>query len=113
MAAGSSTVSLTGLSSGIVPSFSFAMIVASCAVGFEDEVVRNHHAHRKTWPDGDGRLNVERAANHLLAGLIDALRHPLLNGFSERAIVVTTHAGLRSDAEQRRENRRREQRAQG
>src|SRR6185437_4019105 len=110
MAAGSSTVSLTGLSSGIVPSLSFAMIVASCAVGFEDKVVRDHHAHRKTWPDGDGRLDVERTADHLLAGLIDALRHPLLDGFSERAVVVAAHAGLRSDAEERREDRRLEQR---
>src|SRR5574337_1422953 len=97
MAAGSSTVSLTGLSSGIVPSFSFAMIVASSAVGFENEVVRDHHAHRKTWPDRDRRLDVERAADNLLAGLVDALRHPLLNGLGERAIVVATHAGLRSE----------------
>src|SRR5579883_2660940 len=111
MAAGSSTVSFTGLSSGIVPSFSFAMIVASCAVRFEDKVVRDHHAHWKTRPDGDGRLNVERAADHLLAGLIDALRHPLLNGLGKRAVVVATHAGLRSDAEERREDRRLEQRA--
>src|SRR5579883_1080652 len=111
MAAGSSTVSLTGLSSGIVPSFSFAMIVASCAVGFENEVVRDHHAHWKTWPDGDGRLDVERAADYLLPGLVDALRHALLNGLGERAIIVAAHAGLRSDAEQRREDRRFEQRA--
>src|SRR5579883_306045 len=111
MAAGSSTVSLTGLSSGIVPSFSFAMIVASCAIRFEDEVVRDHHAHRKTWPDSDGRLNVERPADHLLAGLIDALRHALLNGLGERAVVVAAHAGLRSDTKQRREDRRLEQRA--
>src|SRR5579883_451216 len=111
MAAGSSTVSFTGLSSGIVLSFSFAMIVASCAVRFEDKVVRDHHAHRKTWPDGDGRLDVERTADHLLAGLIDALRYALLNGLGERAVVVAAHAGLRSDAEQRGENRRLEQRA--
>src|SRR5579884_1503649 len=111
MAAGSSTVSLTGLSSGIVPSFSFAMIVASCAVGFENEVVRDHHAHWKAWPDGDGRLDVERAADHLLAGLVHALRHALLNGLGEGAVVVAAHAGLRSDAEQRGENRRLEQRA--
>ena len=96
---------------GIVPSFSFAMIVASCAVGFENEVVRDYHAHWKFRTDGDRRLDVKRAADHLLAGLINALRHSLLNGLSERAIVVAAHAGLRSDAEQRGEDRRLEQHA--
>src|SRR3974390_2301870 len=111
MAAGSSTVSLTGLSSGIVPSFSFDMIVASCAVGFEDEVVRNHHPHWKTWPNGDGRLDVERAADHLLAGLVDALRHALLNGGGQRAVVIAAHTGFRPDAQDGREDRGLEQRA--
>jgi hypothetical protein len=73
--------------------------------------VRDHHADWKTWPDGDGRLDVERAADHLLAGLVDALRHTLLNGLGERAVVVAADASLRSDAEQRGEDRPLEQHA--
>src|SRR5579863_6312273 len=111
MEAGSSTVSFTGLSSAMTPSFSLAKGTSSSAVGFEHEIVRDHHTDRETRADGDGRLDAERAADHLLAGLVDALRRPLLDRFGKRAVAVAAHAGLRPDAEDGREDRGLEQHA--
>src|SRR5262249_43770023 len=111
MDAGSSTVSFTGLSSAMTPSLSFAIRTSSAAIGFEHEIVRDHHPNRETRTDGDGRLDVERAADHLLAGLVEALRHALLDGLGERAIVVAAHAGFRADAQDGREDRGLEQHA--
>ena len=51
-------VSFIGLSSWIAPSFSFAMVASSASIGFENEIVGDHHAHRKSRPDGDGWLDV-------------------------------------------------------
>ncbi len=79
-------------------------IASSRAVGFEDEIVGDHHAHQKTRSDCDRRLDVERTADHLLTGLVDALRHPLLNGSGQRAVIVAAHASLRSDAQDSRED---------
>src|SRR5690242_17619605 len=110
MAAGSSTVSLTGLSSGIVPSFSFAMIVASCAVWLENEIMGDHHADGETRPDRDRRLDIERAPDQLLAGLIEALRCALSDRLRQ---IVLAAAGARfgADAQERGEDRRLEQHA--
>ena len=56
------------------------------AVRFEHEIMRDHHSHRETRSNRDCRLNVQRAADDLLAGLIDALRHSLLDRFGKRAV---------------------------
>jgi hypothetical protein len=42
-------------------------------IGREYEVAIDDHADRKSRPDGDGRLDVEVAANDLLAGLVQAI----------------------------------------
>src|ERR1700712_1142556 len=99
MEAGSSIVSFTGLSSAMAPSFSLAKGTSSSAVGFEHEIVCDHHANRETGADGDGRLDAERAADHLLAALVDALRCPLLDRFGGRAVAVAAHASLRPDTQ--------------
>src|SRR5215475_6926172 len=44
----------------------------------EHEVPIDNHADRKAGPDGDRRLDVEIAANDLLAGLVEAIGAPLL-----------------------------------
>src|ERR1700722_15266571 len=97
-------VSFTRLSSAIAPSFNFAKAASSGPIGFEDEVVGNHHADRKPRPDGDCRLDAERPAYHLLASLIYALPHPLLDRFGERTVAVAAHTGLRSDAQNGRQD---------
>jgi hypothetical protein len=66
---------LDGLSSAMVPSFSFAMYL-SASVWFEHEVAIDDYPHRKTRPDCQGRLNVEIAPNDLLAGLVQGIPCP-------------------------------------
>src|SRR5208337_4248876 len=110
MAAGSSTVSLTGLSSAIAPSFSFAICRTSALIGFENEIPVDDHAHRKPRPDRQRRLDVQIAANDLLAGLIDALGRARTQSPDESALVVL-RTGFRSNAEQGREDRCLEQHA--
>src|SRR5579875_3871759 len=104
MAAGRSSDSLTGLSSGIAPSFSLAIAASSSAIRLQNEIVGDHDPHREAGTDGDGRLDIQGTADDLLAGLVDALGEALLECHGERAIVVAAHAGFRSDAEQGRED---------
>src|SRR5215475_7037247 len=86
-AAGSSTVSLTGLSSGMAESFSLPIAV-SALIGREHEVAVNNDADRKAGPDGDGRLDVEIAAHDLLAGLIEAVGAPTPERRHDSVVVV-------------------------
>jgi FMN-dependent NADH-azoreductase len=66
MAAGSSTVSFTGLSSAMAPSLSFDIFASSSPVRFEHEVTIDDHAHRESRPDRQCRLDIEIALNGLL-----------------------------------------------
>jgi transposase, IS5 family len=50
---------LTGLSSSIVLSFSFAMIVSSGAIGFENKIVGDQDPDGEARLDGDGRLDIQ------------------------------------------------------
>src|SRR5712691_6108850 len=70
-AAGSSTVSLTGLSSGTAVSFSFAMF--SVVIGREHEIAIDDHAGRESWPDRQRGLGIDVAAYDQLAGLVEAV----------------------------------------
>src|ERR1700733_3518927 len=74
------------------------------SVGFEDEIVGDHDSNGEPRPDGDGWLNIERPSDELFAGLVEALGSPLTDRLDERVFVVAGPR-LRSDAEQRRENR--------
>src|ERR1700734_501940 len=103
-------VSFTGLSSAIAPSFSFAMTASSGAIGFEDEVVGDHHANREAWPDGDGRLDVQGARDDLLAGLVEALRRSLADCLRQ-VVLAVAGAGLGPDTQQRGQDRGLEQHA--
>src|SRR5579872_379678 len=71
--AGSSTVSLTGLSSAIALSFSFAMFFSSSLVRLQHEILVDDDAHRKSRPNRQGRLNIEILLNDFLAGLVEAI----------------------------------------
>jgi hypothetical protein len=66
-------VSLTGLSTDIAPSLSFAMVAALTSVRFKHEITVDDHAHRETRSDRQGRLDVKIALNDLLSGLIQAI----------------------------------------
>src|SRR5665213_1645574 len=110
MAAGSSTVSFTGLSSASAPSFSFAMAASSRVVGFENEIVGDQHPDRKAGADGDCRLDVERALHDLPARLADTVGGSLPQGLHQRIFIVAG-ARLRPDAEDGRQDRGFEQHA--
>ena len=83
-----STVSFTGLSSAMAPSFSFAIFSAS--VWFEHEVAIDDYPHRKTRPDCQGRLDVEIAPNDLLTGLIQGIPCPTAKGLQNGAVSVVS-----------------------
>ena len=52
--------------------FNFSAMV-STLIGCEHKVAVDDHAHRKARSDRDGRLNVQIATHHLLAGLVEAV----------------------------------------
>jgi hypothetical protein len=60
MAAGSSTVNFTGLSSSMAPSFNFAG-KSSALIWFENEGLGHQHPDRKARSDGDARLDIPRS----------------------------------------------------
>src|SRR5262249_39223042 len=45
----------------------------SALIGDEDEIAIDDHPHRKAWPDGERRLDVEIALRDLLTGLAEAV----------------------------------------
>src|SRR5260221_9128331 len=97
-------VNFTGLSSGIVPSFSFVMKASSPAIRLEHKIVGNQHPHGKAWSDRDRRLHVQRSSDHLLSDLVKALRCASPDGLNQ-VILIVTGSGLRADAEKRGEDR--------
>jgi hypothetical protein len=101
-------VSLTGLSSAIAPSFSFATAAYSRGIGFKNQIVGDEHPDREAGADGDRRLNVQRALHDLPAGLADAVGGSLPQGLDELVLVVA-RACFRPDAENRRQDRGLEQ----
>jgi hypothetical protein len=70
-----------------------------------DEVPIDDYPRRKTRPDRNRRLDIERSAHDLLADLVDALRRPLLDRLNERVPIVA-HADLGADAEHSRKDGR-------
>src|ERR1700677_2973343 len=95
----------------MAPSLSFFNWASSTAIRFKNEVASDYDPHGETWPNGDGGLDAQRAADHLLSGLVDALRQPLLDCLRERAVAVAARAGFRADAQDGREDRCLEQHA--
>ena len=79
-------------------------------IGFEYEVVGDQDADREARPNGDGRLNVQRPADDLLANLAEALRRALTDRLG-KIVFAVAGAGLGADAEQGREDRGFEQHA--
>src|SRR5258708_35922956 len=102
-------VSFTGLSSSIALSFSFDMAFSS-AIGLEHEIAGDQNADGETRPDGDGGLHVQGTADDALANLVDAVR-PAPSNRAEQFIFGAACSDFRSDAQERREDRRLEQRA--
>ena len=99
MAAGNSMVSLTGLSFGRATELQLGHRLPLSLIGLEHEIAVDDHAHRKSGPDRQRRLDVEIAADDLLTGLVDALGSALRKAWT-RAFSLLLRAGLRSDAEQ-------------
>ena len=97
MAAGSSIEILTGLSSAMAPSFSFA---TSASVGFEYEVASYDHPHGEARADGERRLDRELTAHDLLTGVVDSVLGAALDGLDEFVLIVGREFG--SNAEKRR-----------
>jgi hypothetical protein len=89
--AGSSTVSFTGLSSAMAPSFSFA--ISSASVWFEHKVAIDDYSHRETRPDCKGRLDVEIAPYDLLTGLAQGIPCPTAKGLQNGVVSVAIRAG--------------------
>jgi hypothetical protein len=62
-------------------------VASSALIGFEYEIPVDDHTHRKSRPDREHRLDVEIAADDLLAGLVDALGCALTQSRNESALV--------------------------
>src|SRR6202171_211942 len=103
MAADSSTVSFTGFLFAIAPSFTFATAAPARGIGFKNQIVGDQHPDREARPNGDRRLNVQRALHDLPAGLADAVRRSLPQRLDELVLVVA-RACFRPDAENRRQD---------
>src|SRR6266581_7612644 len=73
MAAGSSTVSFTGLSSAMAPSLSFAICIFLPLVRLQYEVTIDDHPHGEARPNRQCRLDIEIALNSFLSGLIQTV----------------------------------------
>ena len=71
----------------------------------EHEIAVDEDPDREARPDGEGRLDIDLAADELLAGLIDRILASTLQGADEIALIAV-RAKLRADAEQSRERRR-------
>ena len=87
-----------------------AMTASSTWVGFKHEVMSDQNAGREARPNGNGRLNVQGASDHLLADLAKSLRRALTKGLYKRVLVVVG-AGFGPDTEKRCQDRRLEQHA--
>jgi hypothetical protein len=61
-------------------------VASSALIGFEYEIPVDDHTHRKSRPDREHRLDVEIAADDLLAGLVDALGCALTQSRNESAL---------------------------
>src|SRR6516162_9713187 len=86
-AAGSSIVSLIGLSSRISEIFNCSAII-STLIGCEQEVAVDDHAHREAWPDRDRGLNIQIATNELLAGLVETVGATAAERGHDRAVAA-------------------------
>jgi len=62
----------------------------------------DQHADRESRPNGDRRLNVQRASDDLLADLAEPLRRALTECLHERILVVVGAGGDPDNASQYR-----------
>jgi len=92
----------------MAPSLSFDIFASSSPVRFEHQVTIDDHAHRKSRPDRQCRLDIKIALNDFLSGLVQAIA----GSTTERCddITIAASAGgsskFATDAEQRRKERR-------
>jgi hypothetical protein len=59
----------------------------STPIGFEDEVTRNHDAHREARADGQGRRHIQLTADDLVTGAADRVLRSFANGASDVIII--------------------------
>ena len=71
----------------------------------EHEIAVDEDPDRESRPDGESRLDIDLAADELLARLVDRVLASTLQGADEIALIAV-RAKLRGDAEQGRERRR-------
>src|SRR5690606_29377177 len=90
-------VSLIGVRSGSLPSFSIGSLL-SAGPRTQHEILVDDHAQWKSGADGDGGLDVEIPGDDLLPGLTAGLLGRLADGPDEVALAVDGQ--LRSDPEQ-------------
>src|SRR5258708_25088583 len=89
----------------MAPSLSFAMFMSSPFVRLQHEVTIDNHAHRKTWPDRQRRLNVKIPLNDFLPGLVQAIAGSEPKRLNETPVIAGTALGagaeLTTNAKQR------------
>jgi hypothetical protein len=97
-----SIVSLTGLSSTMAPSLSFAMFMSLPFIRLKYEITIDDHAHREPRPDrqirlnveiAQSQLNVEIALNDFLPGLVQTIACPEPERLNENPVVAGTAIG--------------------
>jgi hypothetical protein len=68
--------------------FQLGRLHFSPLVRLQHQIPRDHYANRKTRPDRQGRLDVQIAPNHLLAGLVQGIPCPTAQCLNDGAVAV-------------------------
>src|SRR5882762_8083178 len=95
----------------MAPSLSFDIFASSSPVRFEHQVTIDDHAHRKSRPDRQCRLDVKIALNDFLSGLVQAIAGSTTERSDDITIAASTggRSKFAADTEQCRQKRGLEQ----